>query len=732
MLALSIVGLAIGAGLLSLVALRWIGFLGLPPVFFLTVLFLGMPVGGLLLLRIHRLRKLRLSLVVLWSTGLSVVAAILFLVAIHWTNTKIDLHGAEFDSLVWSHFSRFLAAAIMFLPLFVGYGMIEFAAFRAGLAGLENNSALVYALNLAGLMLAFLGYRLLLAPLGTSGLFAIGIALFLLTSFFLQHGRYYLAIGALVVAFLPAIPGIENLTISALEVKTGEDTLTHWDKPPNQLILDEWTPFCRLSLVDNGHGILGFYEGIYYWYYPRDMPSPRESPGSYRRPDLSFSILVHPGDKVAVLGAGGGVQVAAALRAGAGRVYAVEVVPAVLEVLSGSLSKNIENTYSDPRVVLVPKNARRFLEECPEQLDVIVLASVESHLGGLRELFEPSQVLFTDEAFTQMKSHLVPGGILAISKYTSVDRRGIIITQCFAQLEKLGMSVRGYIKLPSLKKPKTAGYHDMLARGTHYLVVAQNGTGRLDALATLDNFFRGSRVKPLSDPPPVESLPRITDDRAFATGMLIANLGLMTMAEGIAGLAAVLAAFGLALAWAMRRTLKGMESDMHGYRLSAASLLVGFNFMVIEYLMVYRLMRHLDIPMDATFLGMVAFAGLAAAGGVLLARRSSGQILAFSAIIAAFLATAAFLLPSSSLIFVAAAAFITGSLFPKLLRGPDDRLVRVYVFDAYGTLWGGLAALLVPLFLGFSGHQAVAALGLVMAAWSVHSVAAARTNKGGT
>ena len=81
-LASAIVMLSLGAGLLSLAALRWIGFLGLPPVFFLTLLLVGMPVGGLLLVRIRWLRDRPLSGIVLISVCLSVAGGILFLLAL--------------------------------------------------------------------------------------------------------------------------------------------------------------------------------------------------------------------------------------------------------------------------------------------------------------------------------------------------------------------------------------------------------------------------------------------------------------------------------------------------------------------------------------------------------------------------------------------------------------------------------------------------------------------------
>ena len=91
-LAAAIIGLASGAGFISLVALNWLGFLGLPPVFFLTLLLVGMPLGGLLLVRVRKLKKLSISSVALISGGLAVASAVCFLLAIQWTNARFDLN----------------------------------------------------------------------------------------------------------------------------------------------------------------------------------------------------------------------------------------------------------------------------------------------------------------------------------------------------------------------------------------------------------------------------------------------------------------------------------------------------------------------------------------------------------------------------------------------------------------------------------------------------------------
>lgn len=711
---MAVAGQALAMGLLSMVALRWVGFLGLQPVCFLIVLLVGIPVGGLLPSRIRWLRTLSLSATLSLAAGLALASATLFLVGLGAVDSEIEFPNADVPGLLRSMFLRFLVPALAFFPLFVATGLLELSAYRAGLAGLGGRSGLVYALNLLGLTLSFLAYRLLLVPLGTSGLALIGLVVVFGCALALRPRASLPLAGAAVCLGLLGAPGLEPATLAALEVKTGRSTLNGWRAQPSRVIHDAWTPHCRLTILDMQWGIAGFYEGMSYWTYTRNMPPPGESPEDYRDLDVAFARLVRPGDRVAVLGAGGGRQVAAALRAGAGLVVAVELVPEVLNVLAGPLSDAIEGIYRDPRVRLVPRNARRFLDESDETFDLIVVASVESHLGGLRALFEPSQVMFTREAFARMGSRLAPGGVLAVSKFSAVDQRATIFRQSFAQLHHLGLRTRGYVQRGGPPGPAGSSVEDVVTRGVHYLILGQNGHGSLDAIAGMDEVLRDADVEVVPNPPPAPDLPEITDDRAFATGMLIANVGLPAITAVLLALALLLLLVGAVLAWTVG------QPDRRGRSLALASVAAGFNFMGLEYLIVYRLLDRLDVPLEATFLGMTAFVALAAVGGMVLAGWSSRRLFVAATVAAAALLGGGLLAPRASLVLAALGAVLTGSLFPRILVGSDSALASVYVGDAYGALWGGLCALVVPLFAGFSGHQATVAVGLFLAAWSMH------------
>jgi len=281
--------------------------------------------------------------------------------------------------------------------------------------------------------------------------------------------------------------------------------------------------------------------------------------------------------------------------------------------------------------------------------------------------------------------------------------------------------VRGYARA-GRSRIKTDNVAEMVSASAQYLILAQNGLYDFDPFKQLDKHLKGPGTVVITKAPPPQQFSSITDDRAFATGVLVANLGLQPIIMGLLFIALVLLLVGGILWWFLRRKRDPDNPGTKTRGFSVAALAAGFNFIAIEYLMVYRWLDRLDIPLDATFVGMVTFAALAALGSILLAKQSSRIVLGLCAFFALALVVSGFLFPAAGLLLVALAAVLTGTLFPRILGGDEQRLTRVYVWDAYGALWGGLVALFVPIFTGFSGYQAITGITLVLAAWAVHRV----------
>jgi hypothetical protein len=128
--------------------------------------------------------------------------------------------------------------------------------------------------------------------------------------------------------------------------------------------------------------------------------------------DLPYSV--HPGvSDVAVVGAGTGNDVAAALRAGAARVDAVEIDPAIL--LAG-VNNHPEKPYSDPRTVTVNDDARSFLRHTDRRYDLIVYGLLDSHtLLSHGSSVRLDSFVYTIEGLREARNRLKADGLLSLS-----------------------------------------------------------------------------------------------------------------------------------------------------------------------------------------------------------------------------------------------------------------------------------------------------------------------------
>jgi spermidine synthase len=119
-----------------------------------------------------------------------------------------------------------------------------------------------------------------------------------------------------------------------------------------------------------------------------------------------------PNRRVLVVGAGTGNDVAAALRAGAQHVDAVEIDPVILEL---GRRLHPERPYDDPRVQLWNREARSFVRSAGHY-DKIVLGYVDSHsLFSAMSSVRLDNFVYTAEALREFKAHLTSDGVLAVT-----------------------------------------------------------------------------------------------------------------------------------------------------------------------------------------------------------------------------------------------------------------------------------------------------------------------------
>jgi SAM-dependent methyltransferase len=128
--------------------------------------------------------------------------------------------------------------------------------------------------------------------------------------------------------------------------------------------------------------------------------------------DLPYISKQKP-ETVAVLGAGMGNDVAAALRAGAGEVDAVEIDP---DILAFGLEYHPEQPYQDKRVHRINNDARAYLRSNDKLYDMIVFGLLDSHtVISHASSLRIDSYIYTLDALRDVRNHLKPGGVVCLS-----------------------------------------------------------------------------------------------------------------------------------------------------------------------------------------------------------------------------------------------------------------------------------------------------------------------------
>jgi len=136
--------------------------------------------------------------------------------------------------------------------------------------------------------------------------------------------------------------------------------------------------------------------------------------------ELPYHIYGKP-NAVAIVGAGTGNDVAAALRSGASSVDAIEIDPAIL--MEGR-ANHPEAPYADPRVHAVVTDARSFVRTTRQTFDMIVYGLLDSHTLLQSSSVRLDSFVYTIEGLRESRTRLKKGGVLSLSFGVVSDELG--------------------------------------------------------------------------------------------------------------------------------------------------------------------------------------------------------------------------------------------------------------------------------------------------------------------
>lgn len=277
---------------------------------------------------------------------------------------------------------------------------------------INENSNLIkaYSLNIIFSLMGILVFNLL-SVLGINPYFSILLGLGLLILLVSVKERYIS-----VMIFLAA--GV-SITIGALTDKS-----------------TTWSPYQKLKLVEvqktrpaspegyaihvNNVGYMALYEfgAEYKKEVIETMKADPLTEGLVKyanylnQYDLPFEFKPNP-ERVLIIGAGGGNDIAGAVRANAPEIDIVEIDPFIKKL---GETYHPEKPYSDSRVNFFIDDGRHFLKQTTKKYDLVIFGLADSHTlsSGMTNV-QLDNYLYTREALADVKSVLSDDGVLFLA-----------------------------------------------------------------------------------------------------------------------------------------------------------------------------------------------------------------------------------------------------------------------------------------------------------------------------
>lgn len=356
-----------------------------------------------------------------------------------------DFLGGFSDYAIWQIFDSVSFASVsygisltIFLFIVIILIFIPLGQILGNILDNHQNPILAYSLNIVGSIIGIWFFSVL------SHLFTPPWALFVLSTLM---GTCFLKKRSADVSIFLGIAAFSFLFIFAPLSKS--------------IIKTYWSPYQKLEVfentvrplnIKNGYGVIvnnAGYMGLF------DMSEKFISQNSSRIPEnfrafykynqYELPYFFHDNEKeILIIGAGGGNDVAGALRQGIPSIDAVEIDPAIYKI--GALF-HPEKPYDNSRVHITINDARSYFKQTKKHYDLISFGLLDSHtLGSSYNNIRLDNYIYTLESFKETKSLLKKNGVLSI---LFMPEKEWIAERIYSMLKEVFQAESLVLKIPN-------------------------------------------------------------------------------------------------------------------------------------------------------------------------------------------------------------------------------------------------------------------------------------------
>ena len=669
-----------------------IPFFFFPPLLLLTVIMLLYPLGAL------AYRKYRNSRITENTLGVAVWFSFIgFLLFMKMLQLLPPLYvsysiGVRF-CVSWAILITTLTPVLLLAGAFE-YALLENMAIRKK----GYDFVLPYILFLSATLLAFIASVYLPIYFGLSALFVL---ILLTLPFYIGFSKRF----RLITVILSVILSI--IVPSIVDEETLIDVISKYNQQPmkenkriTQPVLWESIAQKNSSVRIFSHwGRLGYFRvsgnsdksELSGSYYGRKVWTVKPEAFNYQPLDRAiFSMLSDPDGKVAIIGSGGGRQVAFASSAGLLNIHAVDIEKSLPDAMKLAEKLGYHNPYKAKGVRFFNMDGRKFIENAPDgSFSMIMIADAGSYPSMISTMLSSHGMLHTRDAYSTYRQKLNKNGFLVFWCWKAFPNYSHMIQQFLETMRAVGMNAASF------------------ENDSEFMVIDSSDLSQQQIEKHVLSFQKMFRLHKSDDTSHIKV--RVATDQSLHSGLSYI-VGYELSQKIIYGLSAFLLSLSFSVIAVFSLMAKKGRKTAMLFR-SSLSLLVGLNYILLQVAVMYEITRETyDIYLGAVG-GAMAFLTCYLLGTILY--YSLGQRNVFSMFILLLIAAFSCLAWGYSLAFILILSTASSIFFPVLFEFCESMRTQIFVMDAIGSVTGAFFGFGITYLWGVGVYNLVIA-GLVI------------------